>query len=197
MNVLVAYESLHGATRGIAERIADRLRAGGHRTELAPVASAPDVTGHEAFVIGSAVYIGHWQKEALELVRAHAALLAARPTWLFSCGPLGSEPLDDQGRDKRRAAAPEEAGELTDLVHPRDHHVFFGALNPDDLPVIPRLMRILPAGRRLLEEGDFRDWAEIDAWADGIAGELLRQQPAEAAAGEARQGRARGQPSPE
>jgi menaquinone-dependent protoporphyrinogen oxidase len=172
MNVLVAYASQHGATRGIAERIAERLRAGDHRVELASVASASDVAGHDAFVIGSAVYIGHWRKDALEFVRAHAPLLAGRPTWLFSSGPLGTEPLDDQGRDKRATAVPEEAAELRDLVHPRDHPVFFGALNPDDLPVIPRLMRVLPAGRRLLEEGDFRDWVEIEAWADGIAGVL-------------------------
>jgi menaquinone-dependent protoporphyrinogen oxidase len=35
-------------------------------------------------------------------------------------------------------------------------------------------MRLMPAGRKLLEEGDFRDWAEIEGWADQIAGELAR-----------------------
>lgn len=177
MNVLVAYASQHGATRGIAERIAERLRVSGHQAELAPVTSIADVTGRHAFVLGSAVYLGRWRPEALEFVRAHAAVLAERPTWLFSSGPLGREPLDDQGRDKLVTAVPDDAAELEDLIHPRDHRVFFGALNPDDLSIVPRLMRILPAGRRLLEEGDFRDWDEIEAWATGIADVLSREEP--------------------
>jgi menaquinone-dependent protoporphyrinogen oxidase len=57
-------------------------------------------------------------------------------------------------------------------VRQRDHRVFYGALDPQRLSLMPRLMRVLPAGRKLLEEGDFRDWAEIEAWADQIAGEL-------------------------
>jgi menaquinone-dependent protoporphyrinogen oxidase len=175
MHVLVAYASQHGATRGIAERIADRLRTAGHRADALEVTDPIDAAAHDAFVIGGAVYIGHWQKEALGFVRDNAALLGERPTWLFSSGPLGTEPLDDQGRDKRQTAIPTEAAELIGEIGPRDHHVFFGALNPDDLPILPRLMRLLPAGRKLLEEGDFRDWAEIDAWADGIAATLAPQ----------------------
>jgi menaquinone-dependent protoporphyrinogen oxidase len=59
-------------------------------------------------------------------------------------------------------------------VRPRDHRVFGGVLNPDRLSLGSRLMRLMPAGRKLLEEGDFRDWAEIEGWADQIAGELAR-----------------------
>ena len=67
---------------------------------------------------------------------------------------------------------PEEIAPLSGVVHARDHRVFFGALDPERLSLAPRLMRLLPAGRKLLEEGDFRDWAEIEAWADGIARQL-------------------------
>lgn len=173
MRVLVAYASQHGATAGIAERVAERLRAAGHDTELQTVTDADDPARFDACVVGSAVYIGHWRKEAVEFVRRHRPALAGRPTWLFSSGPLGDERLDDKGRDKREAAVPEEIPGLIADVRPRDHRVFFGALNPDDLPIIPRLMRFLPAGRRLLAEGDFRDWADIEGWADGIAGQLV------------------------
>lgn len=175
MRVLVAYASRHGATRGIAERIAERLQRTAHEADALAADSSIDVAGYDAFVIGSAVYIGHWQKEALGFVEANAAMLAARPTWLFSSGPLGEDPRDDQGRDKLETAIPVETPGLIDLIGPREHRVFFGALNPDDLPILPRLMRLMPAGRKLLEEGDFRDWAEIDAWADGIGSALARQ----------------------
>lgn len=178
MRVLVAYASDHGATAGIAERIAERLRADGLDVELAEASAARDPASFDACVIGSAVYIGRWRKAALAFVNGHRDSLAMRPVWLFSSGPLGDEPLDEQGRDRLETAVPEVAPELVQAVGAREHKVFFGALNPDDLPLIPRLMRLLPAGRRLLAEGDFRDWPEIDAWADSIAAALAAPAPA-------------------
>lgn len=50
------------------------------------------VGGYDAVVLGSAVYVGRWLEPARELVDAHAEELAARPTWLFSSGPIGDPP---------------------------------------------------------------------------------------------------------
>jgi menaquinone-dependent protoporphyrinogen oxidase len=172
MNALVAYASKHGATQGIAERISEQLRAAGINTNGQPVFAVEDLSGYDAFVIGSAAYIGHWQKEATEFVRRNQAVLAERPTWLFSSGPLGTEPTDAQGRDQRAAAEPNEIADLREAIHPRDHCVFFGALDPRKLGFRDRAIRTLPAGRALLPEGDFRDWADIEAWASGIANAL-------------------------
>jgi menaquinone-dependent protoporphyrinogen oxidase len=169
MRILVAYASMHGATQGIAERIAERMSAAGVDATAQPVSAAGDLAGYDAFVIGSAAYIGHWQKEATEFVRRNQAVLAVRPTWLFSSGPLGTEPTDAQGRDQGAAAEPNEIAELREAIHPRDHRVFFGALNPRKLGFRNRAIRTLPAGRALLPEGDFRDWADIEAWASDIA----------------------------
>jgi menaquinone-dependent protoporphyrinogen oxidase len=171
MRILVAYASQHGATQGIAERIAEQLTAAGVDATAQPVSAAGDLARYDAFVIGSAAYIGHWQKEATEFARRNQAVLAKRPTWLFSSGPLGTEPTDAQGRDQREAE-PNEIAELREAIHPRDHRVFFGALDPRKLGFRDRAIRTLPAGRALLPEGDFRDWADIEAWAGGIADEL-------------------------
>lgn len=173
MDVLVTYASRHGATRGIADRIAARLRDGGLDVELASVDAAPDPTRFDACVIGSAVYTGRWREEARAFVRAWAPRLRDRPVWLFSSGPLGDDPVDSQGRDLRETAAPDEATRLVAMVDARDHRVFFGALNPDDLSVAARTARLLPSVRRRLVEGDFRDWDAIEAWADGIAAYLM------------------------
>ena len=89
--------------------------------------------------------------------------------WLFSSGPLGTEPADAQGRDLTVAAEPKEIAEFTEAIHPRGHRVFFGVLEPGGLGLGERAMRKLQAGRALLPEGDFRDWAQIEAWARGIA----------------------------
>jgi menaquinone-dependent protoporphyrinogen oxidase len=172
MRILVAYATKHGATRGIAARIAERLRGAGLDAQAQPVKAAGHLSRYDAFVIGSAAYLGHWLKEAVEFVLDNRAALSGRPVWLFSSGPLGTEQTDAQGRDQRSAAEPKEIAELRDAIHPRDHHVFFGALDPATLGFRDRAIRTLPAGRAILPEGDFRDWREIDAWAEAIAGEL-------------------------
>lgn len=172
MRVLVAYASQHGATREIAERIAERLRLAGLSVEARPAAHAGDLAEFDAFVIGGAAYIGRWLKDATELVAANAGLLAGRPTWLFSSGPLGTEPVDAEGHDQRESAQPKEFPGFRESIHPRATRVFFGALDPARLGLRDRAIRALPAGRALLPEGDFRDWSEIEAWADGIAVEL-------------------------
>ena len=169
MTVLVVYASKHGATRGIAERIAETLTSAGQEAEVRPVKAAGELAGYGAFVIGSASYAFHWRKEASEFVRRNRAILAGRPTWLFSSGPLGTEDTDAKGRDLRSTTKPKEVPELSAAIHPRDHHVFFGALDPSRLTVAERSLRKLPAARAALAEGDFRNWAEIDGWARDIA----------------------------
>ena len=176
MRVLVAYASRHGATQGIAERIAETLKAVGIDATAQPVASVKSVAGYDAFVIGSAAYMFHWLKEAVALVRRDRGVLAGKPVWLFSSGPLGTEALDAQGRDQKVAAVPKEIAELAESVHAREHRVFFGAYEPDRKPIglAERLVRLMPAARNALPKGDFRDWPEIEAWAAAIAQDLQK-----------------------
>ena len=46
--------------RGIAERIAERLRAAGLTAEALPVGDAGDVKRYDAVILGSALYMFHW-----------------------------------------------------------------------------------------------------------------------------------------
>lgn len=172
MKVLVAYASKYGATREIAERLADRLRAVGLQAQAQPVTTASELSGYGAFVIGSAAYLGHWLKEATAFVRGNGAAIASQPTWLFSSGPLGTTPTDADGLDIRLAAEPKEFAEFRETIKPIGTRVFFGVLDPGKLAFRHRAMRMLPAARPLFPEGDFRDWPDIDAWAAEIAAEL-------------------------
>jgi menaquinone-dependent protoporphyrinogen oxidase len=79
MHVLVAYASRHGATQGIAERIARTLQEAGVDAEARPAATIKSVAGYDAFVIGSAAYMFHWEKDASSLVRRNRAALAGKP----------------------------------------------------------------------------------------------------------------------
>lgn len=171
MTILVVYASKHGATQKIAERIVDTLAAAGQRAEARSVERAGDLTEFTGFVVGSATYMGHWMKEAAAFVRENRKFLTQRPVWLFSSGPLGTELTDAHGADLRTAAEPKEIAELREAIAPRDHRVFFGALDPALLDFRERALRRLPAARAIMPEGDFRDWAQIEEWAKGIAQE--------------------------
>jgi menaquinone-dependent protoporphyrinogen oxidase len=174
MKVLVAYATKHGSTQGIAERIADTLRMDGLDVELSPAASVKAIDEYDAYVIGSAAYMFHWMKEAVDLVRHNRAVLSGKPVWLFSSGPLGTEPLDAEGRDQKVTAIPKEIDELRTAIGARDHRVFFGAHARDQKPIglAERFVSLMPAARNALPEGDFRDWPDIEAWATSIAADL-------------------------
>jgi len=169
MTVVVVYASRYGSTQGIAEFIAGRLREHGLDAEARSVEANPDPGAFDAVVLGSAVYLGRWMKEAAEFGERHRAALASRPVWLFSSGPLTLKEgvtVDDPD------VVPTDIAALREAIHPRDHRVFFGALDPGKLGFAQRAMRHLPAARAVLPEGDFRDWDAIGAWADDIASGL-------------------------
>lgn len=177
MRVLVAYASRHGATQGIAERIAATLQRPGMDITLTRADHAAGVDGFDAYVIGSAAYMGGWLGEATTFVRHNRGALTGRPVWLFSSGPTGRNQLDAQGRDVLAASRPKEFGEFERTIRPRGMEVFFGAFDttqPKGLAerLMAMFMRIMPAARNALPIGDFRDWPAIDAWAEKIAREL-------------------------
>lgn len=166
VNVLIAYASRLGSTRGIAERIAARLEADGLTATAEAIESVSDVRGYDAFVIGSAVYAGHWLADARRFVEDHRPTISLHPVWLFSSGPVGTTAAG------RSAVPPAGIDALGETVAARGHRIFAGALDRhvvegSDLGTFERFL-----AKRFVPEGDFRVWAEIDAWADQIAHEL-------------------------
>lgn len=169
MKVLVAYASKYGSTRRIAEFIGEKLRSTGMTADVKEVGAASNIGEYGAFVIGSAVFMGKWMKEATEFVTRNGATLASRPVFLFSSGPLGTQPKDRKGQDVREGAVyAKDVEQLKSVSHARDHRVFFGTLDPDRLSLAHKLVRMIPAAHDVMPKGDFRDWKEIEAWARGI-----------------------------
>ncbi|MGQ9854375.1 MAG: flavodoxin domain-containing protein, partial [Candidatus Oleimicrobiaceae bacterium] len=115
-----------------------------------------------AAVIGSAVYAGQWRKQAVSLLRAHEGQLRALPVWLFSSGPLGKS---DPVTLLRGWRIPKGLVPLIERIGPRDVAVFHGALKVTKLAWWERtLVRMMKA-----PSGDFRNWTEVENWAQGIA----------------------------
>jgi menaquinone-dependent protoporphyrinogen oxidase len=181
MKVLVVYASKSGFTKGIAEFIAERLRGRGIQADALEAGAARNTNDYDAFVIGSAIYMFHWAKEAKEFVSKNKELLAVRPVWLFSSGPVGTKPTNAKGQDLLEVSGPSEIGELRESTKARDHRVFFGGLDGSRLKgtmgLVYKTMMRSQTVRSEMPEGDFRDWKAIEAWASGIADALEAKSP--------------------
>jgi menaquinone-dependent protoporphyrinogen oxidase len=88
MRVLVTWGSKRGGTEGIARIIAYELNALGVEAALTPASNARDLRGYDAAIIGGALYMNRWHRDARRLVARHIAGLRRIPVWLFSSGPL-------------------------------------------------------------------------------------------------------------
>jgi len=173
MKAIVVYASKYGSTRGIAEFIAEKLRQQGTQAEVRPVEAVHNPGDYDALVVGSAVYMMHWLKEAAEFVRRNRAVLANRPVWLFSSGPLGSSASVNDPK-----LEPKEIAEFREVINPRDHRIFFGALDHSKLGFKHRMVAKMPAAQAILPEGDFRNWKDIEVWAISITQALEAPQTA-------------------
>ena len=166
--VLVAYATKYGATAEIAEKIGQVLRQAGLQTDVLPADRVVDLTPYKAVVLGSAVYIGQWQKKAATFLQANEKALTERPVWLFSSGPTGE---GDPVQLMKGWRFPTSLQPIAERIHARDMAIFHGALNPKKMNLIEKwLINNVKA-----PVGDFRDWDAINAWASAISGALLRE----------------------
>jgi menaquinone-dependent protoporphyrinogen oxidase len=161
VKVLVCAASKYGATSEIAQAVGDVLAERGCEVTVLPPEKADAVEEFDAVVLGSAVYMGQWMKPARELAERSADALATRPVWLFSSGPVGepAKPADN----------PVDVTKIVQATKARDHQIFTGKLIKKHLSFPDRAM----ASAIRAQEGDFRNWAQIRAWAISIADTLL------------------------
>lgn len=144
--VLVIYASKHGSTREIAEAIADELGQAGLEAE-AIGARDVEALDCDAVILGSAVHMGRWRREAGPILRTFGETLEEMPFWVFSSGPVGDPASEDD--DAERWIEPQHTVAEALRLNARDHAVFRGSIAE-------------PA----------RDWEQIRSWARGIALEL-------------------------
>ena len=160
MNILVAFASRHGSTRAIAETITAELDSCGHRTVFLDVSNVTSLDGVDAVVAGSGVYLGRWLAPARDFLDRFQPELSTLPTWLFSSGQIGDQPVSE----------PQDVTTRQDTIQMVEHRCFAGRLALDSLGLGERLMSRMIGSA----EGDYRDWEEIRTWARDI-GHALTQ----------------------
>lgn len=165
--VLVAYATKYGATAEIAVKIGEVLNQAGVPAEVLPVKEVVKPDQYGAIVLGSAIYIGQWRKEAVTFLKSNEKLLSGMPVWIFSSGPSGKGNAVEL---MKGWLIPESLKSVVDNINPRDIAVFHGNLDLAKMGFLEKLaIKNIKA-----PTGDFRDWKDITSWANSIA-ETLKQ----------------------
>jgi menaquinone-dependent protoporphyrinogen oxidase len=145
---LVAYASKHGSTEDVAREIASTLRRSGNIVYVHDAETVSDLSGYDAVVLGGALYMGRWHRDARAFVELHREALAHVPFAVFALGPASME---------------KEAGSRKQLQHALDH----AQVAPDTVTIFGGVVE--PAKLRFpfnhLPKTDARDWPAIERWA--------------------------------
>jgi menaquinone-dependent protoporphyrinogen oxidase len=161
--ILVAYASKYGATKEIAGKIGEVLRQEGLQVDVIPVEAVKSLEPYQAVILGSAIYVGKWMKEAATFLQANEKVLTAKPVWLFSSGPSGQ---GDPVKLIEGQVLPADLKPVVDRIHPREIVVFHGNIDLNKVNFIEKF-----AVKNIVKKpfGDYRDWQSIAAWANRIA----------------------------
>jgi menaquinone-dependent protoporphyrinogen oxidase len=163
-HVLVAYGSTRGGTREIAETIVEVMLNEGVDAELADAGDVRSLDGYDAVIIGGALYMNRWHRDARKLLTHFDDELEVRPVWLFSSGPL------DDSANTNDIPPTHQVVRLMERIGARGHVVFGGRLEPD--------AEGFPASAMAKKmSGDWREWHKIREWAKGIAQEIHDEEP--------------------
>lgn len=167
-HVLVTYATKHHATEEIAHAIADVLKRDSTlHVHVWPAHEVTSIKPYSAVIVGSAVYMGQWQAEAVEFLNVYEDDLKRRPTWIFSSGPTGK----DASAALSEWNLPDSILPVVDRINPRDARLFHGRLEPSQLNVLERaFIKVIN-----VPTGDYRDWESIHIWAEGIRDSLTHE----------------------
>ena len=163
MALLILYCTSKGSTAGIANRIRDRLSDKLQSVEVHDLQTfdASTLDNYTAFIIGSCVHGTAWLKEAKSFITANKAALTSRMLFAFSVGAPGAWPTPLTRRMLKSWEERKVGAELNRLLDGKvKHHTLFNGKLEEEV--------VEGCGCWCLRPGDYREWIEVEAWADGL-----------------------------
>ncbi len=144
--VLVAYATRRGSTREVAADVARVIRERGFGVEICPAREVKSLDRYAAVVLGGALYMGRWHKDARKLLKLRRHELESLPVAVFAMGPSDTEP---EAIAKSGAQLAKALDAVTE-VRPFSTTIFGGVIKKKRTTV------------------DARDWEAIQAWAEEV-----------------------------
>lgn len=169
--ILVAYASQFGTTAEVAEAIGDILGQDGAEVETRWIKDVSNLESYDAVVIGSAIQYDRWMSEAAEFVKANQHVLNQVPVaYFFTCLTLSKR---TEKTERQALAYADKLIALAPQVKPVDIGRFAGVLNYSKMPFYFRFMFWGFSLITGVQEGDYRDWEAIRAWANVMVSKLV------------------------
>jgi len=162
--ILVAYAIRAGSTAEVAELVGEVLREAGAEVDVRPVNEVQNLTSYAAVVLGSAIWAGKPLPEIRRFVAGWRHALTHVPVAYFIlCDTLRED------TPANRETVRDYLRPLQEIRPAISTGLFAGARNFSRLH--PILRWVFKTVMRL-QEGDWRNWEQIRAWAADLAPRL-------------------------
>jgi menaquinone-dependent protoporphyrinogen oxidase len=168
MPTLVAYASIQGSTAEIAQRIGTVLKSKGLVIEILPIEEVSSFSKYSSAIVGSAVHNFEWIPPAQSFLHKNSSALSKIPVWAFSVGCPYTVPKRLQKSLDVENEGQKLEKEVKKDVLVREHMLFQGKFLKAHFNLSWRLFWSCIGGTY----GDFRNWDEIERWADKVGDEL-------------------------
>lgn len=174
---LILYATREGQTGKVAVRIAERLRAlgvdaqvvnAGHVSE----AQSVDLAGFDLLVFGASMHAGGLERELIEFMDTHAALIESKPRAFFLVllsAAASEHSLREQWlADARRKLDEQLAVKFVDV------EMIAGALRYSKYSrplkwMMRRIARQAGEDTDTAKDYEYTDWQQVERYADGLA----------------------------
>jgi len=158
--ILITYASKAGSTAETAARMGEMLAGQNAQVDVLPVEKVGDLSAYHAVLLGSAIRMGQLLPEVVKFVEANQAALQQKAfNVFFLCMTLEK----DTPENRQTVSAYLEP--VRALVKPASEGMFAGVMEPKKLSLLERMM--MKAMKTPV--GDFRNWEQINAWAQSAA----------------------------
>ena len=172
--ILVAYDTIHGSTAEIAERIGTELCARGFQVDVRLARNVLSVDAYDAIILGSAIYQFNWLPDARRFLKDYNAALSSKPAALFIvCSAMYKD--TPENRDAVRKSFVEPVLSRYPDIRPLAVGLFGGAMDfkTNRYNLFEKIvLRILGKILGFKDSADWRNWAYISHWLHEVGDKL-------------------------
>ena len=165
--ILIAYTTAAGSTAEVAQAIGQEISGEDRVVEVLKTKEVKDLSPYRAVIVGSGIRAGQVYRDTLAFLERHQAALSRVPVAYFVvCMTMKDDTEENRCQvetyvNQMREKAPQ--------VQPLEVGLFAGKM---DFKALPLPLRLIVKAMKS-EEGDFRDWDAIRAWAASVRPLLL------------------------
>jgi menaquinone-dependent protoporphyrinogen oxidase len=172
--ILIAYDTIHGSTAEVADKIGNELCSRGFTVDVRFVGNTSSIEEYDAVILGSAIYEFTWLPDARRFLKNYYAALSSKPVAVFIvCSAMYQDTPDS--RDAVRKAFVTPLLTRYPAISPLSIGLFGGAVdfNTNRYNLFEKIvLRILGKALGFKDSADWRDWDYISDWAQEV-GDLV------------------------